>query len=164
MVQVLLFLAFAMSGFMKLTMPIPELSQQAPWTADVPLAHPTAVATRPFGALRVEAAHGGDAPHAPLVYHQLAPRALVRVGVLAVGDELDEVLHQPGQQQQDHDDGERRRMMELIDVFREKSILKIAHAAQGDQESMLFTNISYRHEFMKKKLAMPLLAEDSGRA
>jgi putative oxidoreductase len=35
--QVLLFLAFGISGWMKLTMPIPELAANAAWVADIPV-------------------------------------------------------------------------------------------------------------------------------
>lgn len=45
--------------------------------------------------------------------------------------------------------------LQLTGFYRGPSV-----AAQGDQKSMLFTNVSYRHEFMKKKLTASLSIRD----
>lgn len=46
--------------------------------------------------------------------------------------------------------------LQLTGFYRGPSV-----SAQGDQESMLFTNVSYRHEFMKKKLTATLSVRDA---
>ncbi|HET6556223.1 MAG TPA: TonB-dependent receptor, partial [Prolixibacteraceae bacterium] len=46
--------------------------------------------------------------------------------------------------------------LQLTGYYRGPSV-----SAQGDQESMLFTNVSYRHEFMKKKLTATLSLRDA---
>lgn len=81
--QLLLFLAFAMSGFIKLTLPIAELSQQAPWTADV---SPGLV--RFIGAVELAGALGVLLPAATRVRPGLTPLAaagLATVMLLALG-------------------------------------------------------------------------------
>jgi len=45
--------------------------------------------------------------------------------------------------------------MQLTGFYRGPSV-----SAQGDQKSMIFTNLSYRHEFMKKKLSATLSVRD----
>jgi hypothetical protein len=45
--------------------------------------------------------------------------------------------------------------MQLTGYYRGPSV-----SAQGNQESMLFTNLSYRQDFMKKKLSATLSVRD----
>ena len=81
--QLLLFLAFAASGVMKLTMPIPELSQQAPWVADVPVA-----LVRFIGLAELAGALGVLLPALTRVRPGLTPLAaagLATVMLLAIG-------------------------------------------------------------------------------
>lgn len=84
--QVLLALSFGMAGFMKLTMPIAELSKQLPWTAEV-----SEALVRFIGASELAGALGLILPALTRIRPSLtiaAALGLVLVMILAAGFHL----------------------------------------------------------------------------